>query len=111
MSAIKFWLLFVIILFSLKFWKHYFWNSWVYIISILSWITDVDAIVLSSIESLKLGEISLELARNSIAFAIVTNTIVKIVYVYFLWSRKLLIKVLIWVVLIVISSLSLFLIL
>ena len=111
MSAIKFGLLFLVILFSLKFWKQYFWNSWVYIISVLAWITDVDPIVLSSLESLRLGEIELEVARNSIALAIITNTIMKAVYVYFLWSRKLLLKVWIWVFLVVLSSLIFFILL
>ena len=103
--ALQFSLLFIIILLLLKFGKQYFGDTWVYIISILSWITDVDIIVISSIESFKHWEIWILVARNAIIFALVTNTLIKIMYVFILGSRKLFYKVAACILIIVTGSL------
>lgn len=100
-SSIKFALIFICVIFSLALSKKYFWNSWIYVTSIFSWFIDVDAIILSAMESLKLWEMEFEVARNAIALSVMVNTLVKIWYVAILWSRELLFKVSMWVLLVV----------
>lgn len=106
--ALKFSLVFLIILFSIKFWKKYFWDMWVYAVSILSWIAEVDTLIISSLESLKNGELSAIATRNAITLAIITNTFVKMFYVLILWSRKLFINVFLWVFIITLSGILAF---
>ncbi len=91
--ALQFGAIFVIVLLAVVFGKKYFGESGVYMAAMFSGIIDVDAIVLSTLESAKLGEFSSQVAANSIAIALFTNTIIKILYVGFLGSKKLLKKV------------------
>ncbi len=87
--AIKFGLVFVVVLLAIAFGKKYFGDTGVYIAAVFSGIIDVDAIVLSSLEAVKLGEVSIQVAQNSIALSLFMNTIIKIAYVALLGSRKL----------------------
>jgi len=93
MPALKFGALFVIVLVVLKFADDYFGEAGVYIASALSGIVDVDAIVLSSLESTKMGEITENTGKTAILIALIVNTIVKLGYVWFLGSRALLKKI------------------
>jgi len=87
--AIKFGLVFVSVLLAVAIGQKYFGDKGVYVAAIFSGLIDVDAIVLSSLEAVKLGEVSVQLAQNSIAISLFMNTFIKIVYVAILGSRKL----------------------
>ncbi len=87
--ALKFGLIFVTVLLAIAFGQKYLGSTGVYLAAIFSGIIDVDAIVLSSLEAVKLGEISIEVAQNSIIISLFINTIVKIAYVAILGSKKL----------------------
>ncbi|MCF7917437.1 MgtC/SapB family protein [Candidatus Gracilibacteria bacterium] len=102
--ALKFGIAFVVILFALALGKKYIGDSGVYVTSILSGVIDVDAIVLSALESVKLGELSIEVARNAIAFAIFMNTLIKVVYVAILGTKELAKKMAISVVFITLAG-------
>ena len=86
--ALKFGLIFVGVLFMLALGQKYFGNSGVYVTAFLSGVVDIDAIVLSSLESVRLGELSSAVAYNAIAVALFTNTIVKVGYVGIMGSRS-----------------------
>ncbi len=79
--ALKFGLVFVVVIFALALGQKYLGNSGVYAAAFLSGLIDIDAIVLSSLESVKLGELSPVIAQNSIAIAIIVNTTIKVAYV------------------------------
>jgi len=79
--ALKFGLVFVVVLFALALGQKYLGNSGVYAAAFLSGLIDIDAIVLSSLESVKLGELNPVIAQNSIAIAIMVNTTIKVAYV------------------------------
>lgn len=91
--ALKFGLVFVLILFALFFGKKYLGESGIYAAAFLSGFIDIDAIVLSSLEAVKLGEMSDQVAQNAIAIGLFTNTLVKVFYVAVLGSPKLIGKV------------------
>lgn len=91
--ALKFGGIFILVLFSLAIGKKYLGDSGVYAAALFSGFVDVDAIVLSTLESAKLGELDKQVATNAIILAIFVNTLVKIFYVYLLGSRKMLKKV------------------
>lgn len=88
--ALQFGAIFILVLLAVVLGKKYFGDSGVYAAATLSGIIDVDAIVLSTLESTKLGELDFIVAKNSIALAIFTNTIIKIGYVALLGTRELL---------------------
>ncbi len=75
-SAIKFGLVFAVILFVAKAGQMYFGDNGVYLAAALAGITDVDAITLS-MASLAKGAIAETTASTAILLAIVTNTLVK----------------------------------
>ncbi len=87
--ALKFGLIFIIVLFALALGKRYFGDSGVYAAAFLSGIIDIDAIVLSSLESVRLGELSISTAQNAVAIGLFVNTLVKIGYVSIMGSREL----------------------
>lgn len=91
--ALKFGLLFVAVLFALSLGQQYFGNSGAYVTALLSGAVDIDAIILSSLEAARLGELPIPVAQTSIAIAIFFNTIVKVGYVAVLGNRELLKKV------------------
>ena len=87
--ALKFGIVFVIILFAITLGKKYFGNMGVYGTSFLSGLTDVDALVLSSVEAAKQGELSVRVAETAIFIGLLMNSIVKIAYVAALGSKDL----------------------
>lgn len=91
--ALKFGGVFVVVLLALAFGQKYWGDSGVYAAAFLSGFVDVDAIVLSSLESQKLNEMSAPLAENAIIIAVVVNNLVKILYVAVLGNRKMVGKV------------------
>lgn len=108
--ALKFGGVFVVVLLFLALGKKYFGDSGVYVAALLSGFVDVDAIVLSTLESAKVGELQPEIARNAIVIALFMNTLVKIFYVYLLGSRKMLKKVVIGTLFTVLVGLITFLV-
>ncbi len=91
--ALQFGIIFVLVLFAVVFGKKYFGEPGVYLASLFSGIIDIDAIVLSTLESVRLGELDPHTAKNSIAIALFTNTIIKIGFVALLGSKELLEKI------------------
>lgn len=109
--ALKFGGFFILVLLALSFGQKYLGNSGVYVASVLSGLLGVDAIVLSSLESVKLGEMSENMAQNAIGIAIFVNTLVKILYIALLGSKKLVLKISTSIVLIcIVGVITLFLI-
>ncbi|MCK5460760.1 MgtC/SapB family protein [Candidatus Gracilibacteria bacterium] len=102
--ALQFGFIFVFVLFALALGQQYLGNSGIYMAAIISGFIDVDAIVLSSLESVKLGEMSAEIAKNAIGIAIFMNTLIKILYVGILGSKKLLLRIAISVVFICLAG-------
>jgi uncharacterized membrane protein (DUF4010 family) len=107
--ALKFGLIFVAVLFMLAIGQRYFGDSGVYVAAFLSGVVDIDAIVLSSLESVKLGELSSIVAYNAIAVALFTNTLVKVGYVGIMGSRGVFRKVSIATVLVTLVGIGAFL--
>lgn len=91
--ALKFGGVFVLVLLALAFGQRYLGSSGVYAAAFFSGFVDVDAIVLSSLESVKLEEMTPILAERAIMIAIIVNTLVKILYVAVLGNPKLVGKV------------------
>lgn len=93
MPALQFGLAFVVVLLALSLGKQYFGSSGIYMTSILSGFIDVDAIVLSTLESVRNGTMEVKTAETAISLAIFMNTLIKIVYVAILGSKKLIKKI------------------
>lgn len=91
--ALKFGGVFVVVLLALALGQKYLGDSGVYMAAFLSGFVDVDAIVLSSLESVKLGEMEPVLAERAILIAVAVNNLVKILYVAVLGNRKMVRKV------------------
>jgi len=91
--ALKFGGVFVLVLLALAFGQKYFGDSGVYAAAFFSGAVDVDAIVLSSLESVKLGEMEPILAERAILIAVAVNNLVKILYVAVLGNRRMVGKV------------------
>ncbi len=89
--AIKFALLFVVILYVIFFGQKYFEHIGGYIVSALAAVVDSDAIVLSNIESYKTLHIDIDFVANMISIVVIVNTLVKIFYLY-VFSKKELLK-------------------
>ncbi len=96
--ALKFGGVFVLVLLALAFGQKYFGDSGVYAAAFFSGFVDVDAIVLSSLESVKLGEMDPVLAERAILIAVAVNNLVKILYVAVLGNRKMVSKVAVGIV-------------
>lgn len=94
LPAIKFGVIFVAVLIVLAIAQHYLGDTGVYIAAFLSGLVDVDVIILSSLESMKSGELSVRVVENSILIAIVVNTLVKSVFVFLMGNKDLAKKVL-----------------
>ncbi len=91
--ALKFGIIFVLVLFAAEFGKRYFGESGVYAAAVFSGLIDIDAIVLSSLESVRLGTRDPQVANNAIAIALFMNTIIKVLYVSLLGTKELTKKV------------------
>lgn len=88
-EAIKFGLLFGIIYGAIAFVETKYGNIGVYIVSVISGITDVDAITLSLSEMTKEQRLEMLAALTGIVAASYTNTLVKLGIVYWLGGREL----------------------
>jgi uncharacterized membrane protein (DUF4010 family) len=91
--AIKFGGVFVLVLVMLAVGQKYLADSGIYVVAFLSGFVDVDAIVLSSLESVKSGEMEKTTAINAMAIAVFMNTLIKILYVRLLGGKKLMKKI------------------
>ncbi|MCF7846473.1 MAG: DUF4010 domain-containing protein [Candidatus Gracilibacteria bacterium] len=91
--ALKFGLIFIVVLFAISFGQKYLGTQGVYAAAFLSGLVDVDAVVLSSLESFRLGELSLPVTRTAIFIALMVNTLTKLGYVALLGSRELFRKI------------------
>lgn len=76
-AAIKFGLLYGVVLLISRTAQIYFGDTGIYVSSILSGLVDVDAITLSMAQLSKHGEISMETAELAIVLAAMSNTVVK----------------------------------
>ncbi|WP_456380683.1 MgtC/SapB family protein, partial [Hydrogenimonas sp.] len=88
-EAIKFGLLFGIVYGAIAFVQTRYGDIGVYIVSLFSGITDVDAITLSLSQLAKEGKLAQIASMNGIVIASVTNSIVKLGIVYWLGGAKL----------------------
>jgi len=88
-EAIKFGLLFGIIYGAIAFVEDRYGNIGVYIVSVISGITDVDAITLSLSEMAKEQRLAYHAALTGIVLASYTNTLVKLAITYWLGGRAL----------------------
>jgi uncharacterized membrane protein (DUF4010 family) len=86
--ALKFGGIFMLILASLGLARHFLGDSGVYVAAFLSGLLDIDAIVLSTLESFRLGTLSESITKNAIFIALLVNTLVKIPYVFILSNKK-----------------------
>ena len=97
--ALFFGFIFVLVLALITIGQRYLGDSGVYIAAILSAAVDIDAIVLTSLESAKLGDLSVETAQRAIAIAVIANTWIKLLYLCasraFPLFRKVLVSVII----------------
>jgi len=86
--AIKFSIMFLIVIFISKLLSIILGNSGVYLISFLSGITDVDAITISLSTLAESGDISTFTAQIGILIAAFANTIVKAGIAFYLGSKE-----------------------
>lgn len=77
MTAIKFGLLYAVVLIVARAAQLYLGNTGVYLSSLISGLVDVDAITLSLAQISKAGELSNQVAAQSIILAAIANTITK----------------------------------
>lgn len=96
--ALFFGVLFVVVLAAVTFGKEMFGDFGVYGAAILSAAVDIDAIVLSSLQSARVEELTVTIAINAIGLAVVANTLIKLVYLGVMRSFSLMWKVMIPVV-------------
>ena len=85
-TALKFGILFAIVLFVIKLAQIYFGKTGIYIASIVSGFVDVDAITLS-VANMAGGDISLKIAATAITLAVMSNIMVKFVYASIFGSK------------------------
>lgn len=76
-SAIKFGLLYAVILVVARAAQLYFGETGVYISSLISGLADVDAITLSLAQLSKAGDLDMNVAAQAIVLAVIANTVVK----------------------------------
>lgn len=92
LPAIKFGIIFVLILSAIAIGKRFLGNTGVFMAAGLSGIVDIDAVVLSSLEAVRNGELSAHTAETAIFIGAIVNTLIKLVYVGILGNRKILKK-------------------
>lgn len=88
-SAIAFGLLYGVVLMAVSAGKHYFGNQGVYVVSLVSGLTDVDAITLTSARLAGTGVLTAEQARNAILIAVLSNMGFKLAAVRMIGTRAL----------------------
>jgi len=90
--AIKFGMAFVAILAAISIGKRFLGDAGVFVAAGLSGIVDVDAVVLSSMEAVRAGGLSVSTAETALFIGVIVNTVIKLLYVGILGSRALLKK-------------------
>jgi uncharacterized membrane protein (DUF4010 family) len=93
LPALKFGIVFVVVLFAITFGKKYLGDMGVYGASLLSGLVDIDAVVLSSIEAVRQGELSIHTAETAVLIGLIMNSLIKIAYVAVLGTKKLVKKI------------------
>lgn len=106
--ALKFGFIFLMVLFALALGKQYLGASGVYAAAVLSGFLDIDAIVLSSLEALSHGELSVSVTRVALLVALFVNTLTKSILVFFSADIKVFFRVTIGVLLSFIAGLVVF---
>ncbi len=92
-SALKFGALFVVVLVISRWAQHSFGSSGAYVTGLLAGTTDVDAISLSMANLVKVGDIELHVARNTVVLAVCSNTVVKAVMAMVLGGKAMGVRV------------------
>lgn len=93
--SLKFAALFIIILFAIYFGEKYFGYLGAYVVAFIGSFTDVDAVILSILESFRLADLDPKFVAQIILIAITVNTLVKILYTFILGSREFFKKIII----------------
>lgn len=88
-SALSFGLLYVVVLLMTAWMKDIAGSQGLYMVALLSGLTDVDAITLSSLRLFKLGQLTEHQTVTSIALAFISNLVFKFGMVYFIGGREL----------------------
>lgn len=88
-SAITFGLIFSVILIFTRMATIYLGDSWLPVVAVISGLVDVDAIAFSLSDAQKSGIISLDWASFNLVIGAISNTLVKVFYVYTLGDRQL----------------------
>ncbi len=88
-EALKFGVFFMIILSAAKIIPEHLGDAGLYATSIISGLADTDAITLSVASLTKQGEIAFKTGASAITIAVMTNTIIKILIVFFFGGKKL----------------------
>jgi len=88
-SALSFGLLYVVVLLVTAWMKDIAGSQGLYMVALLSGLTDVDAITLSSLRLFKLGQLTEHQTVTAIALAFVANLAFKFGMVYFIGGREL----------------------
>lgn len=86
-EAVKFGILFGVIYGAINIVQNHYGNIGVYIISILSGITDVDAITLSLTQLVTDQKLSLQVSANGIVIASITNSLIKLGIIYWIGGK------------------------
>ena len=86
--ALKFGVFFMIILLFSNFSRTLFGDHGLYIVGMISGLADVDAITLYTAAMAAKGEIETNTATTAITIAVISNTIMKLIYSIMLGSRK-----------------------
>ncbi len=87
--ALKFTLLFIIILYAIYFAEKYFNSAGAYFVATLASLADADMIILSSLETFSAGSRTVETTAILILIPVVINTLIKSFYIYLLGDRGL----------------------
>lgn len=92
-SALKFGALFVVVLVVSRWAQHSFGDGGAYVTGLLAGTTDVDAISLSMANLVKVGDIDVHVARNTVVLAVCSNTVVKAVMAMVLGGKAMGVRV------------------
>ncbi len=87
--AIKFTIFFSVMLFVVYFSGEFFGNIGIYFSSFIASLADVESSVLTSLELLKNGKIDFHTLSGVVTISLITNTLIKFVYIYFFGNKKL----------------------
>lgn len=87
--ALKFGVIYVVILAVLYFAQKTIGESGVYVAAFLSGLVDIDSIVLASLRQAGTGQMAPNIAANAIAIGVICNTIVKLLYIKILGAKYL----------------------